>query len=138
METGKCLPQSLFSSEQLSRVPEHDRKVLCAIDAMNETPEQTAKLGVVGLHDGRCGRGAQGLESPIDASPRGHGVSKGKAGSNEPHDLLIAGRIVTVKEVYGISTAGGLGITAREEGVESFADTIHCIRVLAILPCELQ
>jgi hypothetical protein len=138
MEPGKRFPQCLFSSEQLSRVPEHHRQVLGTVDAMNEALEQAAKLGVVGFHDGRCRRGAQGCERPIDASPRGHGVSKGQAGSNEPYDLLIAGFIVTVKEVYGISAAGGLPIAVRQKRVESFADTIHGIGVLAILPCELQ
>jgi hypothetical protein len=124
--------------EQPSCVPKHDRQVLGTIDAMNEAPEEPAELVMVGLHDGRGGCGAQGSEPSIDASPRGDGVSKCETGSDEAHDLLVARLTVAVKEVDGIATAGGLRITAREKRIESFADTIHRIDVLAILPCELQ
>lgn len=138
IKTCKRLSQGSVPSEQVSRVPEHDRQVLGTIDAMNEAPEEPAELVIVGLHDRRGGCGPQGSEPSIDASSRGDGVSKCEAGSDETYDFLVARLPVTVKEVDGISTAGGLRITAREKGIESFADTIHRTDVLAILPCELQ
>jgi len=112
--------------------------MLAPIDAVDKPAKAASELISANLRHSCSGLRAQEGERPIDASPCGGGISEREARRNEPYDLLVARIIVTMDEIDRVSASARLGIAAREQGVQMFADTVHFFRVLAILPSHLQ
>jgi hypothetical protein len=112
--------------------------MLSPINAMDEPPEKEAELSGVCGYDGGRRFGTQGGENAIDASSGGHRVSERQAGRDEAHDLLVAGLIVAVDEIDGVSATGRLRVRTSKQCVQAFADTVHFAGVLAILPSQPQ
>jgi hypothetical protein len=112
--------------------------MLTPINAVDKPTKAAPELILASARNSCGGLGAQQGEHAIDASPRGHRISKREARCKEPYDLLVARLIVAMDEIDRVSASGRLRIATREQGVQVFADTVHLFGVLAILPSQLQ
>ena len=125
MKVGEGLADGFVLAKQAAGPTQHRREMLSPINAMDEPPKEEAEFSGVCGYDGGRRFGTQGGEHAIDASSRGHRVSERQAGRDEPHDLLVAGLIVAVDEIDGVSATGRLRVRTSKQCVQAFADTVH-------------
>jgi hypothetical protein len=138
MEVGKSVPEGLVLTKQSPRPPQHGRKMLTPINAMDKPAKAAPKLILASTRNGCSRLRAQEGEYPIDASPRGHRVSEREARCNQSYNLLVWRIMIAMNEIDRVSRSGRLGVASSEQGVQVFADTVHFSGVLAILPSQLQ
>ena len=124
--------------QQRSCTRQHRGEVLIPINAVGEPTKPTLKLHLTGASDDLCRLWPKSREHFIDASPGGHGVSKGEACGDEADDLLVGRLVITVDEIDRVPPACRLCVAGGEQSVEAFLDAVHFAEVLAILPSQLQ
>jgi len=93
-----------------------------------------AKLRLIGVFDDTCRFWPKSPEHSVDASTRGHRVSKGEACRDQPDDLLVERLMIAVHEIDWVSPTCRLCVAGREQSVQAFLDAVHFAEVLAILP----
>ena len=138
MEVSEGFAEGFMLAKQFPRPPQHRREMLPPVDPVDKSPKAAAELRVARAGNRRCRLGAQDREHTVDASSGGHRISKREARCDQPHDLLIARRIVAVDDIDRVSASSRLSVATGEQGVQVFADTVHFPAVLAILPSQLQ
>jgi hypothetical protein len=138
MEVGEGVSEGLVFAKQLAGSPQDRRQMLSPVDAVDEPLKPAPELQGASTQNSCRGLRAQHREHSVDAPPGGHRISEREARRNEPNDLLIAGFIVAVDEIDRVPASSRLGVATSEQGVQVFADTVHFLGVLAILPSQLQ
>ena len=138
MEVGEGVSEGLVFAKQLAGSPEDRRQMLSPVDAVDEPLKPAPELQGASTQNSCRGLRAQQREHSVDASPGGHHISEREARRNEPNDLLVARIIVAMDEIDRVPASSRLGVATSEQGVQVFADTVHFLGVLAILPSQLQ
>lgn len=105
---------------------------------MHETSKALAEVCPALADDHGRGLGTQHRKHAVGAPLGRERIPERQARRDEPCDLLITWRIVTMNAIDRVSASSRLEVAACQKAVQVFADTVHFHQLLAILPSQLQ
>lgn len=112
--------------------------MLAAIDAVDEAAKPALQLGLADADDRLRRMRSQRRKRSTDALARRDRVSECEARCYESYHFSIPQIVVSMNEIYGITTPGELCIAFSKQRVEPLMDSVHFDEVLAILRSQPQ
>jgi hypothetical protein len=117
MKPRERIAEASLVAQQRPGTRQHRGEVLTPINAVGESLKLMAKLQLIGASDDSCRFWPKSGEHSVDASPCGHGVSKGEACRDQPDDLLVERLMIAVHEIDWVSPACRLCVAGGEQSV---------------------
>ena len=114
MELDKGVAEGVVLAKQCPGPPEHCRKMLSSVDAVDKPSQAPIEVCVARACDRCRGFGAQHREHSTDASAGCHGISEREARRDEPHNLLVTRSAVAVDEIDRVSASRRLSVATCE------------------------